>query len=68
MGLDRGLGNAERLGDLANAADLDDGEQNAQLHKGKLVGLGEVNLQAPPDDDADIDLRPERSILREVRH
>src|SRR5579872_5489080 len=32
MGLDRGFGDAERLGDLGNAADLDRGMQDLELH------------------------------------
>ena len=41
MGFDRALADAERLGDLWRAADLDDGQQDADLHRRQPVCLGD---------------------------
>jgi hypothetical protein len=35
MSLDRGFGDAERYRDFRNTADIDDGEQHAQLGRGQ---------------------------------
>lgn len=40
MCLDRSFGNAEGLGCIGNATDLDDGEEDAKLRRGQLVGRG----------------------------
>src|SRR5881409_881465 len=41
VGFDRGLANAQGLCQLRNAADLDDGQQYAQLAWREVVGLGD---------------------------
>ena len=56
MGLDGGIGDAERLGHFGDAADLDDGEQHAELGRRQSIGLREHfrrgrRLQADPMDE-----------------